>query len=88
MDLKSYSRWYDYSRARMRCSLPPTRRGRRGTWRSPRDKKSVRLNIITHLLGAYPTATCRARRSSSPTAQKAHAYREPDYNYKFVPEKY
>jgi len=32
MDLESYSRWYDYSRAATRCSRRPTRRGRRGTW--------------------------------------------------------
>ena len=35
MDLKSYSRWFDYSRARMRCSQRPTLRGRPGSWCGP-----------------------------------------------------
>ena len=30
MDLKSYSRWYDFARAPTRCSPPPTPPGRRG----------------------------------------------------------
>ena len=30
MDLKSYSRWYDYSRARDAMFARPTHRGRRG----------------------------------------------------------
>ena len=35
MDLKSYSRWYDYSRARTRCSPRLTPRGGPGTSRTP-----------------------------------------------------
>ena len=35
MDLMSYSRWYDYSRARDECSRRPTRTGRPGTWCGP-----------------------------------------------------
>ena len=38
MDLKSYSRWYDYSRARDRCSSPPTLRGHRGISSTPTTK--------------------------------------------------
>ena len=35
MDLKSYSRWYDYSRHATRCSPRPTPPGRPGTSRTP-----------------------------------------------------
>jgi hypothetical protein len=40
MDLKSYSRWYDYSRRATRCSRRPTLRGRRGSWPSPRTRSA------------------------------------------------
>ena len=35
MDLKSYSRWYDYSRARDEMFAATDTGGRRGTWRVP-----------------------------------------------------
>ena len=51
MDLKSYSRWYDYSRARddmFAATDTPW-----APWYVARsdDKRRARLNIITHLLG-------------------------------------
>jgi len=54
MDLKSYSRWYDYSRARdamLAASDTPW-----APWFIARtdDKKRGRLNIITHLLSQIP----------------------------------
>ena len=46
MDLKSYSRWYDYSRARDEMLAATTRHG--APWFVVRsdDKKRARLNII------------------------------------------
>ena len=35
MDLESYRRWYDYSRARDEMFQATTPRGRRGTWSTP-----------------------------------------------------
>ena len=54
MDLKSYSRWYDYSRARddmFKATDTPW-----APWYVVRsdDKKRARLNTITHLLKPYP----------------------------------
>ena len=57
MDLKSYSRWYDYSRARTRCSPLPTPRGPPGTSRTPTTKSAP---------GSTSSATCSAR---SPTSR-------------------
>ena len=50
MDLKSYSRWYDYSRARDEM-FAATDTGC-APWYVVRsdDKKRARLNLITHLL--------------------------------------
>ena len=55
MDLKSYSRWYDYSRARDDdVRRHRHRRWRRGTSCDSDDKKRARLNIISHLLSQIP----------------------------------
>ena len=66
MDLKSYSRWYDYSRARdAMFARHATPRGRPGSSPTPNDKKRGRLNIISHLLEPDPVRAARARRTSS-----------------------
>ena len=85
MDLKSYSRWYDYSRAR--DDMFKATDTAWAPWYVVRsdDKRRARLNIITHLLTQIPTRSCRAK-SKLPKRQKAHGYDEPDYPYKFVPE--
>jgi polyphosphate kinase 2 (PPK2 family) len=74
LDLKSYSRWYDYSRARDDM-FTATDTGW-APWYLARtdDKKRTRLNIITHLLSQVrPTSQSAERRSpcltgTSPTA--------------------
>jgi polyphosphate kinase len=54
MDLKSYSRWYDYSRARDEMFQASDT-----SW-APRyvvhsdNKRRARLNILTHILGKIP----------------------------------
>jgi polyphosphate kinase 2 (PPK2 family) len=86
MDLKSYSRWYDYSRARddmfkaTDTSWAP--------WFVARsdDKKRARLNIISHLLGRIPYEELRREKVNLPKRQEPHGYKEPDHPYKFVPE--
>ena len=86
MDLKSYSRWYDYSRARddmfaaTDTSWAP--------WFVVRsdDKKRARLNIISHLLKRIPYEEAPREKVKLPDRQKPHGYAEPDFPYKFVPE--
>ncbi|MGB4911478.1 MAG: polyphosphate kinase 2 [Candidatus Dechloromonas phosphoritropha] len=88
MDLKSYSRWYDYSRARDEMfektdtPLAP--------WyvAQSNDKKRVRLNIITHLLGKIPYEEIKRGKIVLPKRQAPGKYKEPDYPYKVVPEKF
>ena len=53
MDLESYSRWYDYSRARDAMFERPTRTAPWHIVRSD-DKKRARLNIISHILSQVP----------------------------------
>ena len=54
MDLKSYSRWYDYSRAR--DAMFDATDTAWAPWYVVRsdDKKRARLNIISHLLSQIP----------------------------------
>jgi polyphosphate kinase 2 len=86
MDLKSYSRWYDYSRARddmFKATDTPW-----APWYVIRsdDKKRARLNVITHLLAHIPYKEVPREKVKLPDRQKRHGYEETDYPYKYVPE--
>jgi polyphosphate kinase 2 len=86
MDLLSYSRWYDYSRARdemFHATDTPW-----APWYVVRsdDKKRARLNAISHLLKHIPYEELPREKVKLPDRQKPRGYKEPDYSYKFVPE--
>ena len=86
MDLKSYSRWYDYSRARddmFKATDTPW-----APWRVVRsdDKRRARLNVISDLLAQIPYEELPRDKPKLPKRQKAHGYVDPDYPYKIVPE--
>ena len=86
MDLKSYGRWYDYSRARddmFKSTDTPW-----ASWNVVRsdDKRRARLNVISHLLSKIPYKELPRDKPVLPKRGKAHGYVEPDYPYKFVPE--
>jgi polyphosphate kinase 2 len=88
MDLKSYSRWYDYSRAR--DEMFATTDTDFAPWHVARsdDKRRARLNIITHLLGRIPYKTAPREKVKLPKRQKAGGYRDPKYPFKFVKERF
>jgi polyphosphate kinase len=86
MDLKSYSRWHDYSRARdemFAATDTPTT-----PWFVVRsdDKRRARLNVISHLLAQIPYKALPQQKVKLPRRQRAHGYKEPDHPYNFVPE--
>jgi polyphosphate kinase 2 (PPK2 family) len=88
MDLKSYSRWYDYSRARddmFKASDTPW-----APWYvvNTDDKRRGRLNVISHLLSLIPYEKTKRDKVELPKRQKRGGYREPDYPYKYVDERY
>jgi polyphosphate kinase len=88
MDLKSYSRWYDYSRARdAMFTASDTGFAPWFVVRSD-DKKRARLNLISHLLEQVPYQSAPREKVKLPKRQKAKGYKEPAYPYKYVPEKY
>ena len=87
MDLKSYSRWYDYSKARDEMFATTDTAWAPWFVAQSEDKKRVRLNIITHLLSRIPYKDTPREKVKLPKRQPAGGYREPDYPYKMVPEK-
>ena len=88
MDLKSYSRWYDYSRARDEMFAATDTDF--APWHVARsdDKKRARLNIITHLLESIPYKQAPRLKVKLPKRQKAEGYREPDHPFRFIDERY
>jgi polyphosphate kinase 2 (PPK2 family) len=88
MDLKSYSRWYDYSRARDAMFAATDTSWAPWYVAKSEDKKSVRLNIIMHLLGKHTVRRRAAREDQAARAPEGPGLSRPDYDYKFVPEKY
>ena len=80
MDLKSYSRWYDYSRARddmFAASDSP-----HAPWYvvPSDDKRRARLNVIHHVLRSRcRTSHCRGEKIKFPKRQKRGGYNEPNY---------
>jgi polyphosphate kinase 2 len=88
MDLKSYSRWYDYSRARDAMFAATDTPWAPWFVAHSDDKQRARLNIITHLLSKIPYKAVPREKVKLPPRQKAHGYRQPDYQVKLVPEKF
>src|SRR6476469_7089430 len=88
MDLKSYSRWYDYSKARDEMFAATHTRFAPWYVANADDKKRVRLNIITHLLSQIPYEELPHEKIKLPKRQKANGYKNPDYPHNYVPEKF
>jgi polyphosphate kinase 2 len=88
MDLKSYSRWYDYSRARDEMfSATDTDIAPWFVARSD-DKKRLRLNVISHLLSRIPYEELRHEKIKLPKRQKKGDYQPSDHPLRYVPERF
>jgi polyphosphate kinase 2 (PPK2 family) len=84
MDLRSYSRWYDYSRARDDM-FEHTDSGWAPWYVAPSDeKKRARLKILEHILTKVPHKPTKGEKVKLPKRQKAKGYKAPDYPYKYV----
>lgn len=86
MDLKSYSRWYDYSRARDEMFKATD-----SSWAPwfvvhSDDKRRARLNVIRHLLRHLPYKAPKLAKVDLPKRQKPGGYVEPDYPWKVIPD--
>jgi polyphosphate kinase 2 len=90
MDVESWPRWYEYSRARDRMfEATDTKFAPWYVLRSD-DKKRARLNCLTHILGLIPYKKVRHDEVKLPKRWKKHRY-DDEASLKgrhFVPEKY
>jgi polyphosphate kinase 2 len=88
MDVESYKRWYDYSRARddmFTATDTPF-----APWYVVRsdDKRRPRLNLITHLLKQVPYEELPYQKIRLPKRQKRGGYRESNHPLNQVREVY
>ncbi len=88
MDLKSYSHWYDYSRARdamFAATDTPA-----SPWHvvDSNDKRRARLNCIAHLLSLVPYEEVPREPVKFPKRQAKGDYVEPAHPFRWIPEKY
>ena len=88
MDLKSYGRWYDYSRARDEMFAATDTP--QAPWFVARtdDKRRGRLNVIRHLLDKIPYEELPREKVKLPKRQSRGDYVEPDYPFKYIQEQY
>jgi polyphosphate kinase len=90
MDLKSYSRWYDYSRARdMMLKATDSTHAPWFIVRSD-DKRRARLNCISHILSLIPYKKLRTEKVKLPKRSNKNKYDDQSSlkGRKFVPETY
>jgi len=88
MDLKSYSRWFEYSKARDEMFAATDTAWAPWFVARSNDKQRARLNIISHFLGSIRYKAAPREKVKLPKRQKAGGYREPDYPYKYVEERF
>jgi polyphosphate kinase 2 len=90
MDVESWTRWYDYSRAR--DAMLDATDTQHAPWHIVRsdDKKRARLNCIAHLLSLIPYEEVPRNRVKLPKRSNKGAYDDQAAleGRKFVPERY
>jgi polyphosphate kinase len=85
LDLKSYSRWYDYSRARDAMFAATDTAWAPWYVADTNDKKRGRLNIISHLLSQVPYQPPAPRDVVLPRRQRPGGYTDPDLPLRHIP---
>jgi polyphosphate kinase 2 len=90
MDLESFRRWYEYSRARDRM-LEATDSKHAPWYVVPSDdKRRARLNCVSHLLGLIPYKKVPREKIKLPKRSEKDSYNDQSSikAHKFVPEEY
>jgi polyphosphate kinase 2 len=86
MDLKSYSRWYDYSRARDEMFQASDTSWAPWYVVHSDNKRKARLNILTHILSKIPYEEPKQEKVELPKRQHRGDYKDPDYPFRLIPE--
>jgi polyphosphate kinase 2 len=87
MDLKSYDRWDDYTKARDEMFAATDSPWAPWYVARSEDKKKVRLNVISHLLGKVSYKSVKAEKVKLPK-RKIGRYKAKDYPFKYVEERF
>ncbi|MGO9457161.1 MAG: polyphosphate kinase 2 [Acidimicrobiales bacterium] len=85
MDLKSYSRWFDYSRARDAMFAASDTAWAPWFVANTEDKERGRLNIISHLLSQIPYEPLEVQDITLPRRQRSGGYVEPHQPLRYIP---
>ena len=86
MDLKSYSRWYDYSRARDEMFLASDTSWAPWYVVHSDNKRRARLNVLTHILSKVPYEEPPRAKVDLPKRQHRGDYEDPNYPFRLIPE--
>ena len=85
MDLKSYTRWYDYARARDDMFAATDTAWAPWYVAHTDDKRRGRLNVITHLLSKVPYEPLERKKITLPKRQRPGGYTEPKLELHYIP---
>jgi polyphosphate kinase len=85
MDVKSYDRWDDYTKARDEMFAATDSSWAPWFVARSENKRSVRLNVISHLLAHIPYQSLPASKVKLPK-RKIGRYKARDIPFKYVPE--
>jgi len=86
MDLKSYSRWYDYSRARDEMFLASDTAWAPWYVVHSDNKRRARLNTLTHILSKIPYEELKRPKVELPKRQHRGDYKDTTYPFRVIPE--
>ena len=87
MDIKSYTRWDDYTHARDEMFKATDTAWAPWYVVNSNDKRRARLNLITHLLSQIPYKSVPREKVKLPKRKKEKVV-EPDYPRKFIPQQF
>jgi polyphosphate kinase len=88
LDLLSYQRWFDYSRARDDMFAATDTDWAPWWVVNSDDKRRARLNVISHLLGSVPYEPLEHREVKLPDRQQPGDYRAPTDPMRYIPTPY
>ncbi|GLZ85707.1 polyphosphate kinase 2 [Metapseudomonas resinovorans] len=89
MDIKSFTRWDDYTRARDEMFIATDTSW--APWHIARseDKRRVRLNVIQHLLDQIPYEDVPEESEAKlPKRGRIGTYQSPDYPFRYIAQRY
>jgi hypothetical protein len=87
MDLKSYDRWDDYTKARDEMFAATDTAWAPWFVARSEDKKRVRLNVISDILKHVPHKPIEAEKVVLPK-RKIGRYKAADYPFRYVEERF